>query len=224
MNNKYQKILTVLGTVGLYSTQSNAADVLWGPWNYVINVTGNDSYSYGRGSATPNTIKALAGTSTSLNPLTWTDKNVNTNVKLTNTFTIIPGVNQIEGQVVEANINGHLSGRLYAATANNISGLTGTYYSSVFASVNAGFASWSNPISGYSISGNGYSINNYQNIDNRIEYRDGIKGPVVIGQTYNFLMELIVNAQSTGVHQSGAAFDDSYIYGGEFYASVAISD
>ena len=44
MNYKFQKILIVLEAVEFYRTKSNAANVLWGPWNYIINVTSSDSF------------------------------------------------------------------------------------------------------------------------------------------------------------------------------------
>lgn len=218
-------ILILLSAFVFLSTPSFAAEVSWGTWSYgIANVTGIDQWSSGSASATANTLKAFAGTSTTLNPTSWTDKNINTSITLSNTFTINPGVNESTGQQIRANIYGNLVGLLYAASANNAYGLAGSYSASVSAKVDAGFASWRNPLADSSIVGSAPRIPSYGQVNLSFDYRDGTMGVVTIGQSYQFMMELNVNAQSTGALQSFASFDDSYINGGLFYASIAISD
>lgn len=199
----------------LDSTIAHSAGIQWGSWRLGSPVvSGADVYSAGNGLATPNTLQAAAATSATINPISWTTKNVSTTISLTNTFTVTPGPGDKNGDTIRGLLSGNLNGKLIAAGLG-ISSLTGSYTSSVSASVNAGFTNWSSPGTGTSMSG---SVLFLSASSLPVNIPINKVAPITVGSTYEFSMDLTVSASANGVYQSSSLFDDGR---GKLYATVS---
>jgi hypothetical protein len=205
----------LLLSLSFYSTVANSAEILWGDWMFSPqSVSGADDFSSGKGTATANHLKAIAITAASpISPSSWLTRNITTSISLTNTFKVIPGPGENNGDTKRGLLSGHLVGKL-VGIGLDVAYLTGNYGASVSANVNAGFTNWTNPSSGTAISGSVLVLGN-----SNLPVSIGINqlAPITIGNTYEFSMSLTVNATASGVYQASSKFDGEM---GEFYANV----
>jgi hypothetical protein len=179
-------------------------------------VAASSSFAAGKGSATPNTLKAIAAVSVTLNPGSLGAENVTTRVSLSNFFTVEAGEGENVGDTVKGRLFGNLGGSLIGAGVGKLGGflggaglgslitINGYHETTVIANVDAGFQSFS-----YSDSNSGDVF--FVDIDNKpVKIPFNKAGLLTIGEQYPFNMDLTVSASKSGVYQAISKFDDTF--------------
>jgi len=216
--------ISFLGIITL-SSQAKAASIKFGEWTLdKATVTPpSSSYAAGKGSATPNTLKAIAVVSARLNPESWGAETITTKVSLSNFFTVEAGENENVGDTVKGRLFGDLGGFLIGTGLGEVGGaiiggplgipgiligrditINGYHKTTVIANVNAGFENFS-----YSDSNSGDVI--FLDADNKpVKISFNKAGFLTIGKQYPFNMDLTVSASKYGIYQALSKFDDTF--------------
>jgi len=196
--------ISFLGIITL-SSEAKAASIRFGQWNFdPVIVTPSSSYAGGTGSAAPNTLKAVAAVSANpIDPASWGAENVTTRVSLSNFFTVEAGEGENAGDTVRGFLFGNLGGSLIGAGLDIFS-LTGSFNTTVVATVDAGFQTFSEADSN---SGSVLALDISRKDVNSAFRKAGI---LTIGQQYPFNMSLIVSASKVGVYQAVSNFNNTF--------------
>lgn len=192
--------LSFLGIITL-SSEAKAASIKFGQWtlNKPI-VTKSSSWAGGTGTAAPHTLKALAAASATLNPGSWSLENVTTIITLSNFFKVEAGKGEKQGDKVKGLLTGSLNGSLLGIGLD-VAELTGSFNSTVEASVDAGFQSFS-----YSNSHSASVL--FVDVSSKtVKVPINKTGTLTIGEEYPFNMSLTVSATKSGVYQAVSKFD-----------------
>lgn len=205
--------ISVLGIITL-SSEAKAASIKFGQWTLdPVMVISTPPYGNGRGSAAPNTLKALASASTTPNPASRGSSNATTKVSLSNFFTVEADQGENVGDTIEGFLLGNIRGFLIGTGLNVGSLLTGNFNITVTANVDAGFQTFS------------YSDSNSASV---LILGDSIKevnvpfrksGILTIGQQYPFNMDLTVSASKSGVYHAFSRFDNTFIEDDNFFTA-----
>jgi hypothetical protein len=215
--------ISFLGIITL-SPQAKAASIKFGEWTLDKDtVTASSSYAGGKGSATPNTLKAIAAVSATLNPGSWGREHVTTKVSLSNFFTVEAGEDENVGDTVKGRLFGNLGGSLSGSGVGPVLGVliggslgplgallggiittNGDHKTTVIANVNAGFQSFS-----YSDSNSGSVF--FVDADTKpVNIPFNKAGLLTIGEQYPFNMDLTVSASKYGIYQAFSKFDNTF--------------
>ncbi|MEM6398769.1 MAG: PEP-CTERM sorting domain-containing protein [Cyanobacteria bacterium P01_D01_bin.116] len=204
LKNFFISTVTLLIYSYISSQSVQAASVQFGKWTLGKPTVTNSTFGNGNGSATPNTLKATAGAS--IFPLdlnSYGIQNATTTISLNNTFKIIPGSKDKAGDKAKGILFGKLEGNLIG-TGFDFAKLTGSFNTSVEASADAGFASFSDSDS----FGNSVLILDAAKKSVKIPFRK--VGIVTIGETYPFNMNLAVSAEKNGAYQALSNFGTTF--------------
>lgn len=188
-----------------FNVNASVYSISWSDWDFVSPSISKSTYGAGNGSASANTLKAIAGVTPNSNPASWLTENATTTIALSSFFKVNGPADEI-GKTIPAYLKGNLNGTL-VATGFDFGYLTGSYSSSVSASVNAGFASWSNPADGHSISGGVLILDAISKPVNDVV---SVPGTLTVGSTYPFSMSLVVNVNKVGAYQAVSKFDNTF--------------
>jgi hypothetical protein len=197
--------ISFLGILTL-SSEAKAASIKFGQWTLdPVIVTSSLPYGNGRGSAAPNTLKALASATTTPNPASRGSANATTRVSLSNFFTVEADQGENVGDTIEGFLVGNIRVFLIVTGLNIAPLLTGSFNTTVTANVDAGFQtfSYSDSISA-SVLILGNSIKEVN-----VPFRKA--GILTIGQQYPFNMDLTVSASKSGVYHAYSRFDNTFI-------------
>ncbi|MGK7900973.1 MAG: PEP-CTERM sorting domain-containing protein [Hormoscilla sp.] len=206
---RIKSILTsALNTLILISLpiSAQAAMITFAPWTLGSpTVTTSSSFAAGSGKAMPHLLQVIAGAAVDpLSPSSYFSENATATISASSFFTVNPQGAETVGQQVPGFLTGSLTG-VQVATGFDILELTGSYSTSVSATVNAGFASWTSPGSGTSISG---SVLVLDAVSSPVNIPFNVPGILEIGKTYPFSMELTTSASKTGAYQVLSKFND----------------
>ncbi|MFK0730430.1 MAG: PEP-CTERM sorting domain-containing protein [Gloeotrichia echinulata HAB0833] len=196
--------IVVASSLLFQDQEAKAASIKFGKWTFdPPKITKSSSYAAGSASSSPNTLKAQALTSVTLNPASFGSENATSRISLSNFFTVEPGPGEKAGDKVQGRLVGSLTGNL-VGTGFDILELTGSFNTSVSASVDAGFQSFS-----YSDS-NSNSVLLLDASNKKVEPTFNKAGILTIGEQYGFNMELTVSASKVGAYQAYSKFDNTF--------------
>ena len=192
----------------LYSASSaEAATISWGAWTLGAPIVTKTTHANGNGTSAPNKLTVIAGAAViPWDPGSYLSESATVFINASSYFTVNADPGELYGQSINGSLFGDLTGTQFA-TGFDIFELTGSYSASVQATVNAGFASWTNPGPGSSISG---SVLILDAITNKVNFPFNVPGVMQVGQTYPFSMELTTNTQKSGAYQVISKFQDSF--------------
>jgi len=195
--------INFLGIITL-SSETQAASIKFGQWtlNPVV-VTSSFPYGFGRGSAAPNTLEALATIGNTPNPASRGSGYATAKVSLSNFFTVEADQGENIGDTVEGFLFGHIGGFLIG-NGRNIAPFTGSFDTTVAANVDAGFETFS-----YSDS-NSASVLILGNSSKEVNVSFRKAGILTIGQQYPFNMDLTVSASKNGLYDALSKFDNTF--------------